>query len=240
MDLLKKVDLKTNAVDEFVKKTIKSFREHFSNVSKFEIEALLEAEEMSDIDGIELIPFVNKFPFLWDEIYNINKIHNCVVDVFCDYSGSMGSYANINSNYNSFTRSGGNAFMVKMVNLAKVLVYKLYQQKYVADIYRFEHFCEKIDINKSLTLDENGGTNIDNVINIIKTTNRPSLVITDMEDNIEEYSNLVYIINLSPGSFERMVSNSNGAIKKMIDNNQIIAFIDNKFLTKEQYYKYKK
>lgn len=89
MELLNKVDLRSSAIDNFIKQTIKSFKEHFSNISKIEIESLLDAEEIIEIDSIELIAIAKKFPFLWDEISNISKQYSCVVDVFVDNSGSI-------------------------------------------------------------------------------------------------------------------------------------------------------
>ena len=50
-------------------------------------------EEIEEIDGLELLPFVKQFPFLWDEIYNVKKLYSCVVDCYIDNSiricGSM-------------------------------------------------------------------------------------------------------------------------------------------------------
>jgi hypothetical protein len=74
---------------------------------------------------------------------------------------------------------------------------------------------------------------------MVKQTARPSLIITDGEDRITQYSDLAYIINVSPSSFERMITQSNEAVQKMVQNNQILAFVDNKFLTPRQYNFYK-
>jgi hypothetical protein len=88
-NLLSSVNVNSNAINEFIKKTINKFREHFSNISKFEIEPILEAEEIVDIEGLELLPFVDEYPFLWEEIYNIKKLYSCVVDCYLDNSGSI-------------------------------------------------------------------------------------------------------------------------------------------------------
>ena len=239
MNLLKRVNLNSYAVDEFIKKTIKTFRSHFSNIFTYEMESILEAEEIDDIEGIELLPFVKKFPFLWDEIYNLTKVYGCVVDCYVDYSGSMDSEVNISPDFHSFTRKGNGEF-VTMMNLSKVLMYKLYSDNILADLYAFTHSVDKHDINTGLNRRASGGTNINCVIQNIHKTNRPSLIISDGNDTITEYSDLAYIINVDPSSFEGMVSRSTDAVKKMLANEQIMCFVDNKFLNKEQFNKYKK
>jgi hypothetical protein len=150
------------------------------------------------------------------------------------------STVNINTEYNSFTKKGKAPEWVSCINLAKVLAYKLYSMKYLSDIYRFEGDVELLDINRALRLAGHGGTCIDRVIKNIHKTLNPSLIITDGIDTITEYSDLAYIINIDPDSFEKMITKSTPAVQKMIEQNQILAFIDNRFLTPKQYKLYKR
>jgi hypothetical protein len=238
-NLLNKVKFSSSTMDSFITKTIKSFKQHFSNISRFEYEEILDSDLIEDIDGVEYLPLVKDYPVLWSEVFNIKKILSCVVDCYVDRSGSMSSNCNINEYHNSFAKDNkSQPSNISYYDLAKVLAYKLYKSDYLSDLYWFTTYFEKINLDSFLKTSTQGGTSIDCAIENVLKQKRPSLIISDGDDTINIYSDMVYIINVSPDCYFRMISKNTEAVRKMLQNKQIIGFIDNKFFLPDQFKTY--
>lgn len=232
--LLSKVKFDKSAINQFVKSTIKRVQNHFGSIVKLKEESIFETDEFDDLDCLEFLQLPEIF---WEEVVNRTKEKSVVVDVFIDESGSMQSKRNIFEAYNSFTHKGMSR-QVEMFTLAKILCHYLNADKYMNDLYMFDTSVRQItDFEEMYTRSANGGgTSIDNCIRKIHLTNNPTIIITDANDNITEYSELAYILNIDYNMAQDMYDKAkwNKTIQRYIDNNQILCFLDGQWKNKAQ------
>lgn len=228
--ILSKVKFNQKSINQFVTSTIKKFSNYFGHQVKLESESILDAIDIYDLDGLEGLLFPE---LLLDNISNLEILKSLKVDLYVDVSGSMSEHRNISANYNSYTRIG-NSEKISMETLAKVLTIHMYKNKLINDFYIFQSAVFRESKETYLNKHYGGGTNINSVIKSIKQTNNPSLVITDASDSIDIYHKKAFIINIDYSS--RMYGE---AIDRYIANNQMLFFVDNRFLTPSQLQLYK-
>lgn len=138
---------------------------------------LFEADQLLDINGIELLhPVFSKsriFDLSVTERKYIGKI-----DLYVDCSGSMSSGC------------GGDLNGVARIDLAKALAMQMKELGILGELYEFEDRPKKImntDIS-ILMMAARGGTNIESVLqNILKTGNN-SVILSDGESWIQTYT----------------------------------------------------
>lgn len=110
------------------------------------------------------------------------------------------------------------------------------------DLYMFDTKVTQIhDFEEMYTRSaDGGGTSIDNCIRKIHTTNNPTIIITDANDNITEYSELAYILNIDYQEAQSMFEKAtwNKTVQRYIDNNQILCFLDGKWMNNQQLQNY--
>lgn len=111
-----------------------------------------------------------------------------------------------------------------IINLEKRAYVEFFKNKEIRNIYYFENDVYKTSHQNLLRVDTNGGTNINKVIKSIEKKGFPSVVITDAEDMISDYSkNAIFMI------FGDYTSNNFvGSAVKFITQKQIMFYDENK------------
>jgi len=162
------VKINKSDIEKFVKSSIKSFNSAFKGHRHTNEEDFFEAEEIEDFTDYHLL----SNEVLFDDMSVINSRYSMKYDIYVDCSGSMDSEVYY-----------GDAEM-KRISLAKILAYKMNKMNLLGDIYGFEGNVYKVkDIMNDLSA--NGGTRIDSCVDNIKITGRPSIILSDGDDNIK-------------------------------------------------------
>jgi len=211
--ILGQIDISKSSLGKLITKSIQSMKRGLGcKVKTFE-EEFIDAEEIEDINEAYLLLHKATFP---DLTVTESISVNVKFDVYVDCSGSMSGTVNYGGEKTSRT------------NLAVALTVRLHGMGVLNDIYPFEnHVSPRLSgIGKAFTMKARGGTNIEQVMQHIKKTGNPSVIITDGEDSFETDC---------PNAFMMMISDyeSNGykqdeLIKKMIKSRRYIQFANNK------------
>ena len=211
------IKLDSRLVDSFVKTTLSMSKTYFSSKYKeFQLE-MLEADVIDDLQGVEnLHPLLRAINL--DDVVTHDRYYHMKFDVFFDISGSM------SSNMYGYDDSGKQRYSVSGLDMAKITAIKLRNLGYVEDVYPFESQVHpKLTDNHQIALVRcSGGTDIDAVIQTIKKTGRPSVVLTDLCDHISIYDENCYFIGILGASFEQFRSYDAG--KKYIENRQCVMY----------------
>lgn len=219
-EAIKHIKLKSDLINNFVKTTLKLSKTYFSSKYKELEEEILEAEEIDDIQGMENVHPALKRVHLDDIVTHARQYH-MKFDVYVDISGSMDSRIYQLGNRNS---------NISGLDMAKITCLKLKSLGYVEDVYPFEgHVHPPMrDALAIATMNTCGGTSIDSVIRNVRKTGRPSVVITDMQDSIQEYDDNVYFIGILGAGFEQFRDTRYGgtAGPQYLQNKQCVAYND--------------
>jgi hypothetical protein len=216
-EALEHISLDETTVSSFVKNTLKLSESYFSTkYTETQLE-FLEADVIDDLQGVEfLIPQLRAVG-LEDVVTHERKYH-MKFDIFIDISGSMDSRM-----YN-MSKKGNSSDTLRGIDLAKITAIKLKNLGHVEDVYPFESrvhkkLTDKADIARMRVT---GGTDIDRVIRQVEETDRPSVVITDMQDSISVYSPNVFFVGILGASFESFRHSDVG--KQYLANHQCIKY----------------
>lgn len=179
---------------------------------------LFEADQLLDINGIELLhPFFKKsrlFDLSVTERKYIGKF-----DLYIDCSGSMSSGC------------GGDLDRVARIDLAKSLAMQMKELGILGDLYEFEDRPKKIQNTDMsiLMMAARGGTNIEYVIqNILKTGNN-SVVLSDGESHITSYTHKAFFIGV--GTDFHYFKAYEGAGQKFVEEGQCVHYTGKDFIT---------
>lgn len=219
-DAIKHIKIDGQLVDSFIKTTLNLSKTYFSTKYKeFQLE-MLEADVIDDLQGLEnLHPQLRALNL--DQVVTHDRYYHMKFDVYFDISGSMNN--NIYG-YNENASGTKTRYTITGLDMAKITAIKLRNLGYVEDVYPFEsQLHPKLEDNHQIALIRCcGGTNIDRVIQNVKKTGRPSVVITDMEDSISIYDENVYFIGILSAGFDYF-KNSEAGIKYM-DAHQCVKY----------------
>lgn len=181
---------------------------------------LFEADQLLDINGIELLhPFFQKsrlFDLSVTERKYIGKF-----DLYVDCSGSMGAGC------------GGDLGGVTRIDLAKSLAMQMKELGILGDLYEFEDRPKKIMTTDMsiLMMAARGGTNIEYVLqNILKTGNN-SVVLSDGESSISSYTHKAFFIGI--GTDFHYFKAYEGPGQKLIENQQCVHYDGKNFVVTE-------
>lgn len=180
---------------------------------------LFEADQILDINGIELLHPAFRRSRIMDLSITERKYIG-KFDLYVDCSGSMGSGC------------GGDLNGVARIDLAKSLAMQMKQLGILGDLYEFEDRPKKI-MNTDMSIlmmDARGGTNIEYVMkNILKNGNN-AVVLSDGESYVESYSHKALFIGVGT-DFHYFKSQKEGnAGRKFIDQNQCIHYDGKNFV----------
>lgn len=179
---------------------------------------LFEADQLLDINGIELLhPFFRKsrlFDLSVTERKYIGKF-----DLYIDCSGSMSSGC------------GGDLGSVPRIDLAKSLAMQMKELGILGDLYEFEDRPKKIQNTDMsiLMMAARGGTNIETVLqNILKTGNN-SVVLSDGESHVTSYTHKAFFIGV--GTDFHYFKSYEGAGQKFVEEEQCVHYDGKNFVT---------
>lgn len=181
---------------------------------------LFEADQLLDINGIELLhPFFRKSRML--DLSVTERKYIGKYDLYVDCSGSMSSGC------------GGDLGGVARIDLAKSLAMQMRELGILGDLYEFEDKPKKIqntDIS-ILMMAARGGTNIEKVVqNILKTGNN-SVVLSDGESHVGVYTHKAFFIGV--GTDFHYFKSYQGAGQKFVEMNQCVYYDGKNFTLAE-------
>lgn len=220
IEALENIELPESIISSFVKNTLKLSEAYFSTKYTEQHVEFLEADVIDDLQNIEMLHPALRAVGLDDVITHERKYH-MKFDLFIDVSGSMGSKI-YDTNNNTASISG--------LDLAKITAIKMMNLGHVEDVYPFESRVHKKLTKKGdvALMRCTGGTDINAVIKQVEATGRPSVVITDMQDYISQYSPDVFFVGILGATFNEFRQNPIG--KQYLGNQQCIKYDKAKFV----------
>lgn len=201
-----------------VEKILNGTTNYFSQKCITKDVELFEADQLLDINGIELLhPFFRKsrmFDLSVTERKYIGKF-----DLYVDCSGSMSSGC------------GGDLSGVPRIDLAKSLAMQMKELGILGDLYEFEGRPKKIlnsDIS-ILMMAARGSTDIENVIkNVLKSGNN-SVILSDGESDVSTYTHKALFIGVGT-DFHYFRRDVGGVGQKFIEESQCIHYDGKNFV----------
>lgn len=218
---LSSITMNTNAVKNKIKHLVDKSISFFSAKEINYYDNFIESPKIDELIDMELLHPKFRSVMIEDmlvkETKKIGKI-----DVYVDVSGSMSSSAQIENDKGGYLDISRSTF-------AKSLVLKLKKMDLVNEVYSFENRVHKegsklIDI---LSLDGNGGTDLDKVIEKIRLNDKNALIITDAEDRCTKYSDKAFFIGVSGSRFNAFDTQ---VLREYHSKKQMVIFDGNRVL----------
>lgn len=194
-----------------VKKMLNGSTNYFSQKCIQNDVELFEADQLLDINGIEMLhPFFQK-----SRIFDLSITERRYIgkyDLYVDCSGSMSAGC------------GGDLGNVTRIDLAKSLAMQMKQLGILGNLYEFEGSPRQI-MNTDMSIlmmAARGGTDIEKVVkNILKTGNN-SVVLSDGESAVSTYTHKAFFIGI--GTDFHYFKNYDGVGKQFIEQNQCVHY----------------
>lgn len=220
---LKALSISKDKVLKAVEKMLSSSNNYFSKKCKMNEVEIFEADEVLEVNGIELLhPVFRKSRIT--ELTITERKYIGKFDLYVDCSGSM---------------DAGTNFGVSRIQLAKALALQMKEMGILGDLFEFEGSVKHI-MNTEISIlmmDARGGTDIESVMrNIVKTGNN-SVVLTDGESGLNTYSHKAFFIGIGTdfryfqGDKQRDVEKQNVG-QKLIEYGQCLMYSGNDFVMK--------
>jgi hypothetical protein len=177
---------------------------------------LFEADQLLDINGIELLhPFFRNSRLL--DLSVTERKYIGKFDLYVDCSGSMSSGCHHTGDLKNVAR----------IDLAKSLAMQMRELGILGELYEFEDRPKKI-MNTDMSIlmmDARGGTNLETVMkNIVKNGNN-AVVLSDGESHIDTYSHKALFIGVGTDfNYFKSYGDEDGAGKKFVREGQCIHF----------------
>jgi len=217
---LSRLNVSKDKIMKAVEKILNGTANYFSQKCIQTDVELFEADELLHINGLELLhPFFRRsrlFDLSVTERKYIGKF-----DLYVDCSGSMSSGC------------GGDLGNVPRIDLAKALAMQMKELGILGDLYEFEDRPKKI-MNTDMSIlmmAARGGTNIEYVIqNILKTGNN-SVVLSDGESHVNNYTHKAFFIGI--GTDFHYFKSYDGAGKKFVEEEQCVHYDGKNFVLTE-------
>ena len=212
-EFLKGVMLNKRSVSKFITKSIKGFKRGFG------VKTIVTEEDLFDSSAPEEILdehyLFNEFLFA-DIAVRDTTSQMTAFDLYIDISGSMSSSLHL--------KDGASVQRLKM---AITLALKMNQMKCLGKLYRFNTQIYPINEDDLWRLATCGGTCIESVMQHIKKTGRPSVILTDGEDHFHTYSENAFLMSIINPHEYRL---SNDLVKRMIKSKKYIVYKDGDLL----------
>jgi len=218
-ELQKKLRFNKEAINKIVKKTVDKFTNSFRTSASKEMIGFFDAEDLSDL--YDLYNFA-LHPYFYRDVYTEEEKFGLTVDTIIDVSGSMNTNVNIGNGQTAF-----------LPDICKYLVYSMAKNKILRDVAVFDYSVYERTLDDFLNNDfRGGGTSIDNAIShVIKKGDNPTIIITDGECDIKQYSPNIYLLYVEEYSFNNLKQNQTEAVKKFIQNKQVLGYFNGRFST---------
>ena len=201
------ITISKQTLNQFIKQSLNLSSTYFSSYFHEEQEELFEADEITELDGVEnLLPHLQAIGL--EDITTTHRVYHTGFDVYLDRSGSMSA-------------SVGERGTMQGFDLVKLTACALLNKGLVRNIYFFDtQISENHDTTlKVMQARTGGGTNTEMVIRQIKETGCPALILTDMCDTITTFTPLAYFVGVCGA---QMYSNDTG--KRYLKNGQFSTF----------------
>lgn len=220
---LNKLSVGKDKIKKAVEKILDGTSNYFSAKCITNDVELFEADQILDINGVELLhPAFRKSRIFDMDITERRYIGK--FDLYIDCSGSMGGGC------------GGDLDRVCRIDLAKSLAMQMKEMGILGDLYEFEDRTKKISTTDMsiLMMGARGGTNIEAVMkNILKTGNN-SVVLTDGESHIESYTHRALFIGVGTDFYYFRSQPEGSAGAKLIKDDQCIIYNGKDFVDARQ------
>ena len=208
------VKLRKEDIEKFVKTSIKNFNSSFRGHKHTVEESFLDADDVDDLRDMHLLIDLS----LIDDIAVTAHKFSMKYNLYVDCSGSMSSEVQMSKSKRGEERSS-----IKRITLAKILAYKMNKMNILNHIYRFESDVNTIPVKDIIKqLNAGGGTCIDNVVTHIDENKIPSIILSDGDDHITNYSDCAYLFTISSTC-------SGEAVVEMIKKGRAVHFEDGDF-----------
>jgi hypothetical protein len=207
-EMMRSVTISERTLGQFIQQSLKLSTTHFSKDYKEREVELLEADDVLDIEGLEyLLPQLRAAHL--EDIVTFERHYKTGFDVYIDRSSSMtyGVGTGINK--------------MRGIDLVKVTAVLLLRKRLATRVFFFDTQISEpyTDPKEVLKAKEGGGTITQNVVNQITANGVPSLILTDMQDNISTYTKYAYFVGILGA---KMYASEQG--KKFLTNQQFATF----------------
>ena len=210
-NILKTIELNSDSLKPYIKKIVDKSFSYFESKTTDVYDEFLNNPEISEILGFEY--FHPKFKNLMLEDIQIREPQKVgKVNVYLDVSGSMSSSAGIKDT------------PMDKLTFSKALLLKLKKMDVINQVFTFNTSIKTLkdpDLSTMLTIDTSGGTCLNTVISDIIKKDKPSIVITDADDRIDQYSDKAFLLGVAGASFHGITRH---ALDQYRANNQLIVF----------------
>lgn len=163
---------KKSSFSKLINKTLTSSKNAFIPSIKTHEESLFEAESINGIE--DYIYLIEPLDALITELKTLDNQKSLKFDIYIDVSGSM---------QDKMTDDKGNRTKSKG-DFVKQCAYRLYKEDMIGNLYSFGDRITPVNLKTILYNTFNEGTYTERVFNNIIKTQRPSMIITDAEDNL--------------------------------------------------------
>lgn len=215
--LHKKLRFNKDAINKIVKKTINKFQNSFRTSASKEMVGFFDAEELDDLQ--DLYNF-SLHPYFFRDVYTEEEKFGLTVDITVDISGSMSTTVDIGNKQTAF-----------LPDICKYLVYSMAKNKILRDVSVFDTQVYEQTMDDFLNNDfRGGGTSINNAVtHVIKKGNNPTIILTDGNDRVDNYSENIYLLYVEEYSFNSLKENETDAVKRYIQNKQVLGYFNGSF-----------
>lgn len=208
---LSAISMNMNAVKDKIKGLLDKTVSFFSAREEDVYESFMDNPIVESLQEFEYLHPAIRTLFL-DDLQTKDTIHLGRINVYVDVSGSMSASAGVKD-----------ASQMSRLTFAKALVMKLKEMDMLNRVFSFEYAVREHGNTMAdiLTIDGSGGTNLNAVVQHIKKVQENSLIITDAEDHVSEYSEYAYFIGVAGASFYRTEAS---VMKKYHARDQMVVF----------------
>jgi hypothetical protein len=210
---LQKIGIDMGALKSQIKRLLDKSVSFFSAKQILKFENIMETDDIGGLMDYELLHPAIRNMFLEDimvrDTKKVGKIA-CYVDVSASMNMGSGAY---DSNGDTITRA----------TLAKAITLQLKKMNLLSKLFTFESYVHPTgnETMHVLTMSGGGGTDLDNVVKHINKTGCNSLIITDADDTVNQYSDKAYFIGIKGANFGQF---SASVRKQYLANDQLIIF----------------
>lgn len=187
-DELKKIKLNFSKVKHTIKKLLDKSNNYFSERDEPIFVPLFDAESLHGLQDYELLHATLRKVF-FDDIH-IKETHKAgKIDVYWDISSSMNLPSGLLDD---------NEAIISKATFAKAILLKLKESNMINDLYIFNDKVSKKNnsLFEILSTSSWGSTDINAVIRNVKKNNNNSLIITDAEDDCNQYDDRVFFLGV--------------------------------------------
>lgn len=212
-DQLKSIRVSMGNLTPKIKHLLDKSASFFSSRETTVYEPLIDAGEWSGLDDWELLhPKIRNIMLMDIDIKEVKKMGK--INAYVDVSGSMSSSCGV---------LDPNGKAISCLTFAKSVVFKMKELDLLNRVYSFEYAVhpEGNTLRDILTIDGDGGTNLNNVVKHVKDIRENALIVTDACDSVNEYSEHAFFIGVMGANFSRF---SKEVKKKYIERGQLVLF----------------